>query len=103
MSLRHRKYVNVGWHALRYSEGRGSGKKPRPSEYLRACHPKLSPPFESREQLFDLELRGNLALFLGAAKNALEVLDRRPAGELGDGAHHVDEQDAIEMVDFMLP
>src|SRR5262249_47474467 len=32
-----------GWHALRYSEGRGEpvfGCQPRPSEYLRACHPK---------------------------------------------------------------
>ena len=29
----------VGWHALRYSEGRGSlARYPRPSEYLRACH-----------------------------------------------------------------
>src|SRR5438128_1573348 len=30
-----------GWHALRYSEGRGSsqGRHARPSEYLRACHP----------------------------------------------------------------
>src|SRR5262245_36859032 len=32
---------NVGWHALRYSEGRGFSRRqcPRPSEYLRACHP----------------------------------------------------------------
>jgi hypothetical protein len=30
-----------GWHALRYTEGRGS--HPRPSEYLRACHPKTAP------------------------------------------------------------
>ena len=28
-----------GWHALRYSEG--VGVAPRPSEYLRACHPCL--------------------------------------------------------------
>ena len=29
-----------GWHALRYSEGRGTlARAPRPSEYLRACHP----------------------------------------------------------------
>ena len=27
------------WHALRYSEGRGARERPRPSEYLRACHP----------------------------------------------------------------
>jgi len=29
---------NIGWHALRYSEGRVAAE-PRPSEYLRACHP----------------------------------------------------------------
>src|SRR6202035_1421567 len=30
-----------GWHALRYSEGRAwpTRRLPRPSEYLRACHP----------------------------------------------------------------
>jgi predicted ATP-grasp superfamily ATP-dependent carboligase len=28
-----------GWHALRSAEGRGSGRKPRPSADLRACHP----------------------------------------------------------------
>src|ERR1700730_7731634 len=28
-----------GWHALRYSEGRALSAAPRPSEYLRACHP----------------------------------------------------------------
>ena len=28
-----------GWHALRYSEGRENDAEPRPSEYLRACHP----------------------------------------------------------------
>src|SRR5260370_32159675 len=27
----------LGWHVLRYSEGRGQ-PEPRPSEYLRACH-----------------------------------------------------------------
>jgi len=31
----------VGWHALRYSEGRGL-LLPRPSEYLRACHTQLA-------------------------------------------------------------
>ena len=31
-----------GWHALRYSEGReGLANEPRPSEYLRACHPEI--------------------------------------------------------------
>ncbi len=30
----------VGWHALRYSEGRADSEA-RPSEYLRACHPYL--------------------------------------------------------------
>ena len=32
----------LGWHALRYSEGRGAAEKPRPAEYLRACHPNLT-------------------------------------------------------------
>jgi hypothetical protein len=31
-----------GWHALRYSEGREQrAGRPRPSEYLRACHPRI--------------------------------------------------------------
>jgi hypothetical protein len=32
--------VIAGWHALRYSEGHDTlAGSPRPSEYLRACHP----------------------------------------------------------------
>src|SRR5271157_5730447 len=32
--------ARIGWHALRYSEGHGL-RLPRPSEYLRACHPAV--------------------------------------------------------------
>ena len=35
--------ASSGWHALRYSEGRGYlASEPRPSGYLRACHPTRS-------------------------------------------------------------
>src|SRR5712691_10273387 len=35
--------LHGGWHALRFSEGRVTLEiSPRPSEYLRACHPKSS-------------------------------------------------------------
>ena len=47
------KSVEVGWHALRYSEGR-AGPATRPSEYLRACHPKL----DIRMSMTNLFLRG---------------------------------------------
>src|SRR5207244_3612287 len=36
-----------GWHALRYSAGRGVlASGPRPAEYLRACHPRLNHALE---------------------------------------------------------
>ena len=51
-----------GWHALRYSEGRGVfASGPRPSEYLRACHPKAS-VFEP----CPIPAAGGGARFLGA-------------------------------------
>ncbi len=53
-----------GWHALRYSEGRALSAVPRPSEYLRACHPCLMISQKRRTAFTLIELLVVIALIL---------------------------------------
>ncbi len=78
-----------GWHALRYSEGRDSlAGEPRPSEYLRACHPnatttafgsgtRLSVDRQAHGGLLECERRGSRA----AAGRRDPVSERTPLGQ----------------------
>ena len=60
-------------------------------------------PFKHGEQLLDLDIGRHFALLLHPPEIALEALDRAAAGEAGNRPHHVDEQDAIEVIDLVLP
>src|SRR6516165_11172539 len=51
----------------------------------------LARAFQCRQQFFDLDIRRNLAFFLGLAEFTLESLHRRSARQPGDRAHLVDE------------
>ena len=43
---------------------------------------------------------GGFSLFLVAL---FEIFEQRSIGDLGDGAHAVGQEDAVEMIGFMLP
>jgi ATP-binding cassette, subfamily B, bacterial len=80
-AIAHGEKRRRGWHALRYSEGRAVA--PRPSEYLRACHP--NPDFAPRwldpeEAIFQLDEHGAMRLSLGhEVQNGLFALRALPA------------------------
>src|SRR5579875_93096 len=55
------------------------------------------------QDAFQLGRGRYLALLLGALEILLELFEGVAAGQAGDSAHFVDEQNTIEMIDFVLP
>src|SRR5579883_1106689 len=55
------------------------------------------------QDAFQLLRRGYLAFLLFTLEVVLEFLELVPAGQAADGAHLVNEQNAVEMIDFVLP
>ena len=59
--------------------------------------------FQLRQHLLDVGVGLDLATFLCSAELALEVSNGASAGQPADGPELVDEQDAVQVIDLVLP